>query len=207
MPNHFEQLKNELSAIKTLSARGGINGFFGQEALRFHSVAGTLLENFTTDKNTGVDERYITHILARSLMENYFWLLYIYDDPVKRADRYKELINSLKRDYLKLLNEPLLPYKEKLETADPAWSTLPKAMDVNSMLAQLKNDYGDRLSYLYFIYRITSFDTHGKNLDNLLQTTFGKAVNFPVLDIGYAFDMVANQYLVILGQLRSEGEI
>ncbi len=75
------------------------------------------------------------------------------------------------------------------------------------MLAQLKNDYGDRLSYLYFIYRITSFDTHGKNLDNLLQTTFGKAVNFPVLDIGYAFDMVANQYLVILEQIRSAGEI
>lgn len=207
MSNHFEQLKNELSAIKILSASGGMNGFFGQEALRFRSVAGTLLKNFTTDKNASVDERYITHILARSLMENYFWLLYIYDDPVKKADRYKELINSLKRDYLKLLNEPLLPHKDKLETADPAWSTLPKTMDVNSMLAQLKNDYGDRLSYLYFIYRITSFDTHGKNLDNLLQTTFGKAVNFPVLDIGYAFDMVANQYLVILEQIRSAGEI
>ena len=207
MSNHFEQLKNELSAIKILSASGGMNGFFGQEALRFRSVAGTLLKNFTTDKNASVDERYITHILARSLMENYFWLLYIYDDPVKKADRYKELINSLKRDYLKLLNEPLLPHKDKLETADPAWSTLPKTMDVNSMLAQLKNDYGDRLSYLYFIYRITSFDTHGKSLDNLLQTTFGKAVNFPVLDIGYAFDMVANQYLVILEQIRSAGEI
>ncbi len=84
MSNHFEQLKNELSAIKILSASGGMNGFFGQEALRFRSVSGTLLKNFTTDKNASVDERYLTHILARSLMENYFWLLYIYDDPVKR---------------------------------------------------------------------------------------------------------------------------
>jgi hypothetical protein len=80
-------------------------------------------------------------------------------------------------------------------------------MDVNSMLNQLTNDYGDRLSYLYSIYRVTSFDTHGKNLNNVFKTAFGKTANFPILNIGYAFDLVANQYLVILGGLRDAGEI
>lgn len=206
MANHFELLKTELSAIKDLSAKGGAIGFFGQEALRFHSIAGTVLENFKADKSAGVDERYITHILARSLMENYFWLLYMFDDPVVRDSRYQELVNSFKRDYRKLLNEPLLPHKDKFEPADSAWANL-RSRDVNSMLAQLTNDYGDRLSYLYFIYRVTSFDTHGKNLNNVFQTAFAKTANFPILDIGYAFDLVANQYLVILGGLRDASEI
>lgn len=80
-------------------------------------------------------------------------------------------------------------------------------MDVNSLLAQVRNDHGDRLNYLYFIYRVTSFDTHGKNLDAIFQEAFGKQANFPVLDIGYAVQLVANQYLVTLEQLRDAGEI
>jgi len=35
-------------------------------------------------------------------MENYFWLLYIFDDPAKKQDRHEELVNSFKRDYCKL---------------------------------------------------------------------------------------------------------
>lgn len=206
MTNHFELFKNELPTITTISSSGGANGLFGQESLRFYSMAGTILANFKTGKSASVDERYITHVLARSLIENYFWLLYIFDNPAKKLNRYEELVNSFKRDYGKLLNEQLLPNKNQLEAVDPAWSSLSRALDVNSMLAQITNDYGDRLSYLYFIYRITSFDTHGKNLENIFQTTFGKKVNFPVLDIGYAFDLIANQYLVILKALRDAGE-
>jgi len=102
MVNYFDFFKSELPTIKTVSSRGGANGFFGQEALRFHSMAGTLLESFKADKSASVDERYITHVLARSLMENYFWLLYIFDDPAKKQDRHEELVNSFKRDYCKL---------------------------------------------------------------------------------------------------------
>jgi hypothetical protein len=74
----------------------------------------------------------------------------------------EELKNSFKKDYHKLLNEPRLPRKNELEPADPSWANLPRGLDVNSMLAQVKNDYGHRLNYLYFVYRIASFDTHGK---------------------------------------------
>jgi len=208
MPDHFKILKDELPTIEKVATIGGVNGFFGQEVLRFYSIAGTMLTNFDCSKNSqDINARYITHILARSLMENYFWLIYIFDDTNQKNDRYQNMINSFKRDYQKLLNEPLLPNKGQLEPADSTWSSLRKAMDVNSIMAQITNDYGDRLNYLYFIYRISSFDTHGKNLENIMQETFGKAVNFPILDLSYAFDLMANQYLVTLQELRDTNEI
>ena len=206
---HFEQLKGDLETFRTLSSRSGHVGFFGQEVLRFHSIAGTLVKgcNFLLDETASNDERYFTHILVRSLLENYFWIIYLFDDSSRSSDRYEELKNSFKRDYLKLLNESQLPHKDQLEPADTAWSSLPRAADVNSMLAQAKNDYGDRLNYLYFVYRITSFDTHGKSLGAIFQDVFGKTCNFPVLKIGYAIELMANQYLVVLQKLRASSEI
>lgn len=207
--NYFDQLKGELEAYRSLSSRGGHLGFFGQEVLRFYSVAGTLVEScdFRLDETASNDERYFTHILIRSLLENYFWAIYLFDDPARSSNRYDELTNSFKRDYVKLLNESHLPHKDQLEPADPSWSNLPKALDVNSMMAQSTNDYGDRLNYLYFVYRITSFDTHGKSLGAIFQDVFGKTCNFPVLKIGYAIELMANQYLVGLQELRSRNEI
>jgi hypothetical protein len=207
MEDYFEQLKNEINEFKTLSSSSGLNGFLGQEVLRFHSIAGTLLESFKCDETATVDERYITHILSRSILENYFWLIYLYDNPTEKQDRYNKMIDSFKRDYHKLMNEQFLPHKDKLEPSKAEWSSLNRAMDVNSMLAQVKNDCGDRLSYLYFVYRISSFDTHGKNLDNILQEVFGKQTNFPILKIDYAVQLMANQYLITLQQLKGAGEI
>ncbi|NTV51366.1 MAG: hypothetical protein HGA69_00830, partial [Desulfobulbaceae bacterium] len=185
----------------------GANGFFGQEVLRFQSIAGTLIENFTLDNTTAsVDERYITHILARSVLENFFWLFYIFEDPTQKDARYEQLINSFKKDYLKLWNEKILPHKNQLEPADPSWSTLnaPKFIDI---LRKIRNDHGDRLDDLYFIYRVGSFDTHGKNMDNIFQTVFNKNCNFSVLDLRKCFDYVANHYLFILQDLKANCEI
>jgi len=214
--SYFEQLKNDLETYRSLSSRGGHVGFFGQEVLRFHSIAGTLVEgcDFRLDESASNDERYFTHILVRSLLENCFWITYLFDDPSKSSARYDELQNSFKRDYAKLwndyaklLNGNPLPHKDKLEPADSSWSSLPRALDVNSMLAQSTNDYGNRLDYLYFVYRITSFDTHGKSLGAIFHDAFGKTCNFPVLKIGYAIELMANQYLVVLQELRGRNEI
>ncbi len=208
MPTDFDQLKIEIPTIRNLSKNGGANGFFAQEVLRFHSIAGTLLENdFSLDENSSVDERYLTHILSRSLLENYFTIIYLFDDFSKTASRYEELKNSFREDYRKLLNEPQLPRKNELEPADPTWKNLPGLPNVNSMLAQVKNDYGDRLDYLYFVYRITSFDTHGKSLGTIFESVFGKTCNFPVLRIKYALEVIANQYLAVLNDLRSKNAI
>lgn len=209
MSSYFGQLEAELETFRSLASRSGYIGFFGQEVLRFHSIAGTLIESgdFLLNESASSNERYLTHILVRSLLENYFWVIYLFDDPSRSSVRYEELKNSFKRDYLKLLNENQLPHKDQLEPAESSWSSLSRAPDVNSMLAQVTNDHGDPLNYLYFVYRITSFDTHGKSLGTIFQDVFGKTCNFPVLKIGDAIDLVANQYLVVLQELRKRSEI
>lgn len=208
MPTEFEQLKAELPTIKNLSNAVGANGFFAQEVLRFHSIAGTLLENgFALDETSTVNERYLTHVLSRSLLENYFTIIYLFDDPAETSKRYEELKNSFKEDYRKLLNEPLLPRKNELEQADPTWRNLAGLPNVNDLLTQVRNVHGDRLNYLYFVYRIASFDTHGRSLGTIFEAVFGKKCNFPVLKIKFAFELMANQYRVVLNDLRSRGEI
>lgn len=217
MPTEFEKLKAELPAFTTLSKMSGANGFFGQEALRFYSIAGTLLDipTFSLDENSTVDERYITHVLVRSLLENYFTIVYMFDDPLKTSARYGELQNTFKNEYRKLmddLNKPnwqtfMQAYQAKLEPADPTWNKPPGLPDVNTMLAGLRNNYGDRLNYLYPLYRITSFDTHGRSLGAIFEAVFGKTCNFPVLKLKYAFELIANQYLVVLTIFRGQGVI
>ena len=132
--DNFEKLKSELPAIKAISNGVGANVFYAQEVLRFCSIAGTLLESFNLDDSTSVDQRYFSHILSRSLLENYFWILYLFDDPNHKNNRYDLLVNSFKKEYFKLMNEQMLPHKDKLEQADPTWSSIPRGLDVKSCL-------------------------------------------------------------------------
>ena len=80
MTDHFSLLSQELDTLRTLSTGSGSSAFFAQEALRFYSIAGTLKDNFTLDETAKIEERNITHILFRSLLENYFRILYIFDN-------------------------------------------------------------------------------------------------------------------------------
>lgn len=204
--DHFELLNSEIARFDAISGVAGPIGLLGQEAMRFRSIAGTLKANGMLD-NSSVDQRYITHILARSLIESFFWLMYIFDDPTMRWARYDELANSFKAEYLKLHNEQL-PINSSIPPPDPAWKNLPRAPDVRTMLGRLQNICGNKLDYLYPIYRIASFDTHGKNLNNIITSAFGgTSPNFPILDLKFGFDLIANQYLYTLQELVSAGEI
>ena len=78
--DHFDVLKQQLATLEALSGRPDEIGYFAQEALRFYSIAGTLKDNDLL-KNASAGERQISHILGRSLLEGFFWLLYIFDDP------------------------------------------------------------------------------------------------------------------------------
>ena len=208
LPDHFALLEAELPTLTILSTHRGHHGFFGQETLRFYSLAGTLMRarSFKLDLTATVDERYITHVIVRSLIEAFFQLVYLYDDPAQTAYRWDIFKNGFKKEYNKLLSEPQLRKAalQPAQTLDPA---LPPALDVKSMLAQMRNNHGNKLDYLYVIYRITSFDIHGKNLSALLEDVFGHPVNFPILNIAYAIDLIANQYLVTLQDLRARGVV
>ncbi|MCI1104692.1 hypothetical protein MOQ29_16775 [Stenotrophomonas maltophilia] len=204
--DHFGLLNSQIARFDAISGSDGPIGLLGQEVLRFRSIAGTLKANGMLD-NSSVDQRYITHILARSLIESFFWITYIFDDAAQRQDRYNELVDSFKNEYLKLHNEQL-PINSALTPPSPTWNQLSRAPDVRAMLGRLRNAYGDKLDYLYPIYRIASFDTHGKSLNNIVSSALGgMSPNFPVLDLEFGFDIIANQYLCTLQELADAGEI
>jgi hypothetical protein len=216
MTIYFNLLESEIPAIKQLPQKADATGFLIQEIIRFYSIAGTLSHNgLKLDVNSSIDERYLTHILSRSLLENYFTIIYLFDDPSQTSKRYEELKNSFKQDYKKLMNnlndsswhDFMQAHQADLEPANSTWMQAKGLPDVNTMLTGLRNDYNDRLSYLYPIYRITSFDTHGRSLGTIFEAVFGKKCNFPVLNIRHAFELMANQYLVVVKDLRSRGEI
>jgi len=216
VPTYFEQLEANIVGIENLPQNANAIGFFVQEVIRFYSIAGTLLKNgFTLDASSSVSERHLTHILTRSLLENYFTIIYIFDDLSQTAARYEKLKNSFKDEYRKLMNDLNSPswqsfmqtHQGRLEPASLAWIRDQGLPDVNTMLTGLLNDYGDRLNYLYPIYRISSFDTHGRSMGAIFEAVFGKKCNFPVLQIEYVFELMANQYLVMLNNLRASGVV
>jgi len=204
--DHFQLLKSELHRFADLGDKLGPVGFLGQEALRFHSIAGTLKESGMLG-NASVDERYISHILARSLIESFFRLVYIFDDRASRESRYDDLVTSFKRDYGKFYDENL-SINSSLAAPGLGWSQLQGDLNVRDMIAQVRNDHGNRLDPLYAIYRIASFDTHGKSLKNIIVSALGGSIpNFPALDLDYGFDLIANQYLCTLRDLEAAGEV
>jgi len=197
MSKSFDNLKALIPVIKNFTATVSHEAFYKDEVLRFHSIAGTIEDNF---KNipTCIDERILSHILFRSLIENFFKLMYVYDDSSLISARFDELLNSFKKDYAKLFNEPALPYKSQLEPPlSTNWSSLPSALDMKSMLAQVRNIHGQRLDYIYFIYRVSSFDTHGNSLNSLFEVSFQKKCNFPFIQLDSILEIISSEYLSI----------
>jgi hypothetical protein len=119
--------------------------------------------------------------------------------------RFNELLNSFKKDYAKLFNEPELPYKSELESPiSENWSSLTSALDMKSMLAKVKNIHGQKLDYIYFIYRVSSFDTHGNSLNSLFEASFQKKCNFPFIQLDSILEVISSEYLLIWEKINQE---
>ena len=80
------------------------------------SIAGTILASFPNVANN-IEERVISHILIRSLLENYFRLLYIFESRNHSdwSSRYDECLEGFKHQYYKFYSDPHLPYKSQIE--------------------------------------------------------------------------------------------
>ena len=80
MKNNFDQVFREKEDFVKLIGKDGYLRFFGEEVLRFISIAGTLHETFSLGNSPSPDERSITHILFRSIAEKLFYIIkYIHD--------------------------------------------------------------------------------------------------------------------------------
>lgn len=204
--NHTK-LNSEIDNIKNYSPKSDAEKFFIQEVLRFHSISNTLLRiDIDLTKSCSVDERYFSHTLIRTLLENFFVIMYIFDDNNYINDRYDELKSSFKSDYQKLMTslavEPWVTTLNnnslQFEPADPSWKSQKGLPNVHDILTKITNSQGDELNYLYVTYRVSSFDTHGRSLNALFNSVFQKQCNFPVLNIEYAFELIASEYLSTL---------
>lgn len=205
--DHLTSLGLEAPALEETSRADGVIGYYSQECLRFFSIASSLRESSLLENKTAAD-RQISHILGRSLLEGFFWIIYIFENQATRAERFEEKLNGFRRQYGKYWNENILPGRDEMEPAQEGWSNLEAPqLDLNSMLMRLRNENGDGLNYLYFLYRVSSFDTHGNSMDALFRSAFGKSCNFTALDFEFGFGLIARHYLQILHRLRHEGEI
>lgn len=206
MPNYDAFMQNEIPKIKAISNNyPGALGFFLQETLRFKTISETLLSGaFKLDETATPDERFITHVLTRSLLENFYRIVYLFDDMNQITARYDGLDENFKMQYAKA-HAALPGLHPSLPPPGTGWGNLKPSRDLNSMLAAVQSRHGKRLDPLYAIYRITSFDTHGNSLAAMLEHAFGQSANFPVLKIKNAFEMMASEYMDVLGRLRTKG--
>ena len=214
-PN-FDLLAKDTSKIKAYTPAKDAPKFLIQDILRFISIVGTLKNSsFSLDTTSSVDERYFTHILIRSLLESYFTNLYIFSDLKEMDERYEEFVNGFKMEYLKLMNninestsdlweEFRKKYSSQLEAADSSWKNLPKMRNMHDILVKLKNDNFGGIPDLYPFYRISSFDTHAQSLGAIFECVFKKTSNFPIIDISKAVELMADSYISILHDLKSQ---
>jgi hypothetical protein len=202
LDGYFDAFKDLFPAISKASFHEDYKNFAVEEFKRFYSIGGTILGSILPNQ-APVGERLFSHILLRSIFENFFWLIYIFDGPDVTVwrDRFNQYMNGFKNEYYKLCNEAALPKKDQLVAADPAWKDL-RAPDLRSLLAQVKTIRGERLDYLYFVYRVTSFDTHGKTLKSLFTAAFNKDCNFPVMKVSEAINLIADSYIAIWNQIN-----
>ncbi|KAB0566114.1 hypothetical protein [Brucella pituitosa] len=198
--------------IKTYTPKHDATGFFLQETLRFISIAGSLkYSNINLNLSATVDDRYFSHILLRSLLENYFTNIWLFDDLTLTSKKYNKVLEGFAHDYIKLINDlngnptwkPFLTGAgSKLEPLSSLTVSGIKGMPVSSMLANMKRYAGARPDYLYPLYRITSFDVHGRSLSNVMEASFNKTgLVFPILDVDTAIDAIAVDYENVLDDL------
>jgi hypothetical protein len=198
-PN-FDELAAKRAEIRALSPATPHESFLKEEVLRFISIGGTVAKTFP-NVATCIDQRILSHILLRSAIENFFKVIYVFDDPAQTTTRFDMILNGFRSDYSKLFNDINPTYQAQIETSGAGWNAFPKPPDLKSMLAQVSNTFGTRLDYMYFIYRIGSFDTHGNSLNAIFEAVFSKTCNFPFLKISPVIELISGQYLSILAPM------
>ncbi|MEZ5814054.1 MAG: hypothetical protein R3E13_04935 [Alphaproteobacteria bacterium] len=130
MKHSFAEFQKLLNSIDKQKINSSVGLYTYQEMLRFHSIAGTILENFKDVANS-IDQRNITHPLLRSLLEGWIWIAYIHweNDENSKQSRFEELMNGFKTEYHKLFNDPTLPRKNELPAipTNADWRPLSKS--------------------------------------------------------------------------------
>ena len=203
----FDVFKGCIGSLASKDFQCPIDRFAQQEMLRFHSIGEFILQKYPDPCNPH-NQRNITHPLLRTLLEGWIWVSYIFwkEEDNGRKNRFDEFLNGFKINFHKLIDDPHLPCKDKLPIIqnNENWKKLKAPKNVRALLADMKNDFGTGLDYLYFAYRVTSFDTHAKASEALFVEVFGKDSSFTFINSDKIINLIANHYCVeIIDQLKS----
>lgn len=204
-PN-LDALRQLSGNIQAYSPPDPHSQFLKEEALRFLTIGGTLAGTFQNSEAPDIAARTISHILMRSALENFFRAIYIFEDSAQSQTRYEQLVDGFKRDYAKLHNDLPSAKQNAIESPQSGWNQLQRAPDANSLLAQTRNNNSERYDFLYFTYRIASFDTHGTTLKCFFDSAFSKDCDFPFLEMHKVLELIADYYVCHLKPLVSASD-
>lgn len=196
LPN-LDRLLSSAGAIRSLPLASPHEQFLREEALRFATIAETAAKTFPNVPRNS-DERLFCHLLFRPAIENFYRIIYVFEDTAKSEERFAEILGGFQRDYFELFNEIGPLYNNQIEAPPTEWAKRRKCPDVKSMLAQVTNKWGSRFAYLHYLYQIAIFDTQGNNMEVFFETAWGKSVVLPVMQISTAIEMMADYYLAQL---------
>ena len=96
----FEDIKNI-----DFSAMGPETKMFLDELFSFNSIKNKILEEYSEEASNTEEFKQMVYPVIRRLLEKYFNILYIFDQPEKMADRYKSYLKSIETQYNKMLKD------------------------------------------------------------------------------------------------------
>lgn len=200
----FEDIKN----IDCNAVQPEVKMFI-DELYSFYSLGHGILDIYSEDAHKTLEFKQMTYPIVRRLLEKYFNILYIFDEPTKISDRYKSYLKSIEIQYNKMLNDlikngyPTNGLPNEMHKYD---GEIDFPRNLTSMLTTMKNDNTKpngknyKLDFLYPCYRILSFYAHG-NMNNVILNELSSSNDFSIIKIPEIINLIANHYNIIIGTI------
>jgi hypothetical protein len=199
-PDIFSKLDSEIDPARK---------YLLEEIVIFRSLSQCIKESDPEANQHHIEYRNTFYPTIRRLLESFWRINYIFDDNKEVPNRWNNYTRQIKIEYSKMwrdikeqddkfgnldikdLPKEMLPSTEK---NDPIFGSIRNVMD------KCLNVHGDKLSYLYFCYRILSFYTHGNINKAILDEISPKNNNFTIINIHKVLCMMANHYNCLIGK-------
>ncbi|MDR2580519.1 MAG: hypothetical protein LBC85_05945 [Fibromonadaceae bacterium] len=186
-----------------------------EEMLIFHSSSQSIKESDPKANQHHIEYRNTCYPIIRRLFESFWRIYYIFDDDKEILNRWNNYTRQVKIEYSKMWRD-IKEQDRKFGGFNPLLKNLPVEMlpstekddpifgSIRNVMDKCLNVHGDKLSYLYFSYRILSFYTHGNINKAILDEISPNNNNFAIIKIHEILCMMANYYNWLIGKFWSD---
>ncbi|MEI8395045.1 MAG: DUF2934 domain-containing protein [Rhodospirillaceae bacterium] len=148
----------------------------------------------------------IQNIILRASVETFFWMMYIKHSESRGTEqtRIDEYRGNFCDQYNKIHSDiSAQPFVSALAGSGGIGSistsfAFPNKLDVRSMLDHVKNDFGNKISYIYPIYRLASLSVHGIDIMSLKKFFFKSGGAFPYVKWDKVVQVISSEYFHML---------